>query len=79
MDVGGKDFMTKPGGKIQRYATVGLTLQRAMNFSEQSRDENTKDGGKNVNCYYCNNNHKIDSCDDFKKLNGEENVQIYTC
>ena len=27
---------------------------------------------KNVNCYYCNNNHKIDSCDDFKRLNGEE-------
>ena len=72
MDVGGKDIMTKTGGKIQRYATVGLTLQRAMNFSVQSRDENAKDGGKNVNCYYCNNNHKIDSCDDFKKLNGEE-------
>ena len=36
MDVDGKDFMTKAGGKIQRYATVRPTLQRAMNFGVQS-------------------------------------------
>ena len=72
MDVGGKNLTTKTVGKILRPATVTPTLQRTMNFSVQSRDENGKDGGRNLNCHYCNNRHKIDSCDDFKKLNGEE-------
>ena len=76
MDVGGKNFTTKTGGKILRHATARPILQRDMKFSVQSRDENTKDGGKNVNCYYCNNNNKIDSFDDLKKLNGEEKFEF---
>ena len=72
MDGGGTNVRAKPGGKTLRNATVKPSLQRSMNFSVHSHDESSKDVGKNLNCYYCNNNHKVDSCKEFKKLNGEE-------
>jgi len=76
MDGGGTNVRAKPGGKTLRNATVKPTLQRSMNFSVQSRYESSKDVGKNVNCYYCNSNHKVDSCEEFKNLNGEEQFKF---
>ena len=76
MDGGGKDFTTKIDVKTMRRATVRPALQRSMNFSIQSHNEITKDVGKNLSCYYCNKNHKVDNCEGFKKLNGQEQFKF---
>ena len=59
-----------------RNATVRPTLQRSMNFRMQLRDENTKGVSKNVNCYYGNKNYNVESCEEFKKLNGQEHFKF---
>ena len=77
MDGGGKDSAaTAKMGRRMGQANIRLTSQRNMNFSVQTNGENVKQIGGHVKCYYCEKNHKIDSCEEFKKLNGEEKFKI---
>ena len=77
MDGEGKDSAaTTKTGRRMGQATIRPTSQRNMNFSVQTNGENIKQIGEHVKCYYCEKNHKVDSCEEFKKLNGEEKFKV---
>eukprot|EP00112_Aurelia_sp_Birch-Aquarium-sp1_P012064 Seg2533.1 transcript_id=Seg2533.1/GoldUCD/mRNA.D3Y31 product="hypothetical protein" protein_id=Seg2533.1/GoldUCD/D3Y31 len=77
MDGGGKDSAaTAKSGRRLLHSTVRPTFQRNMNFSVQTHGEKIKEIGEHVKCYYCDKNHKVDSCEEFKKLNGEEQFKF---
>lgn len=77
MDGGWKDSaVTAKMGRRLENAPVRQTFQRNMNFSVQTHGENIREVGEHIKCYYCDKNHKVDSCEDFKKLGGEEKFKF---
>ncbi len=44
--------------------------------SIQTRDGTVKEIGDHIKCYYCNKNHKVDNCEEFQKLSGEEKFKF---
>ena len=77
MDGGGKDYAaTTKTGRRMGQATVRPTSQRNMNFNVQTKGENIQQIGEHVKCYFCEKNRKVDSYEEFKKLNGEEKFKF---
>ena len=76
LDGGVKDSVSSTRmGTRQGHATMRPALQRNKNSSIQTCGGNLKSVGENVKCYYCNKHHKLESCDEFRKLPGEENIR----
>ena len=74
---GGEDSAaTTKKGRRMGQPTNRLTSQRNMNLSVQTNGENVKQIGEHVKCYYCEKNHKVDTCKEFKKLNDEEQFKF---
>ena len=77
MDGGGKtSAATTKKGRRMGQATKRPISQRNMNFSVQTNGEKVKQIGEHGKCYYCEKNHKVDTCKEFKKLNGEEHFKF---
>ena len=56
--------------KIRRPNAV--STQRKLNFSIQTNDGKPNVTSSNVQCYFCEQNHKLADCEEFKKKTGEE-------
>ena len=54
-----------------------VSVQPNLNFSIQTNDRKSNLTSSNVQCYFCGKNHKVASCEDFKKKTGEEKFNFF--
>ncbi|XP_065068710.1 uncharacterized protein LOC135694009 [Rhopilema esculentum] len=77
LDGGVKDSVSSTRmGTRQGHTTMRPAPQRNMNFSIQTSGENSNIVVENVKCYYCNKHHKLESCDEFRRLPGEDKFRF---